>query len=149
MQPQFVGLHDAFPTVSPLLGLVIIGALMVNLLIQVALCIIVSGCLKRVPPQFRKQEPGMVWLLLIPIFSRIWNYFVYPRVADSFKAYFDSIGQTDVGDCGNRWAVVYCFSMLLGIIPHLHMVLVVALASLIVMLVKFNELKNMIPVTQP
>jgi len=145
MQPQFVGLHDALPKISPLLGLVIIGALMVNVVIQVVLCLFLSVCLKRVPPQFRKQEPGMVWLLLIPIFCRVWNFFVYPRVAGSFKAYFDSIGKTDVGDCGERHAVGFCFCGFLGLIPYAHLFLVLGLVMLIVTLVKFNKLKNLMP----
>jgi hypothetical protein len=38
-----------------------------------------------VSPENRKASPGLVWLLLIPFFSWIWNFFVVTWIADSFR----------------------------------------------------------------
>ena len=149
MPPQ---IHDPHAGVALLavIGLVILGMLIVGLVIQVVVCIIVTGCLERVPRQFRKQEPGMCWLLLIPLFRLIWNFFVHLKVAESYQAYFNSIGRTDVGDCGRGLALAYCICAACTVVPYMGALTGLAsLVLLIIMLVKFNELKNMIPVTQP
>lgn len=86
------------------------GAMMVGLLVGLAIsaviCWLVFDCYKRVPAQFRKQEPGMVWLLMIPLFNLFWNFIVLPRLSESLKAYFDSVGKTDVGDCGRQIGLI-------------------------------------------
>jgi hypothetical protein len=108
---------------------------------HVLICYLLWNDYKRIPAQYRKLEPGLVWLLLIPVplFQLIWNFFVYLRLSDSFKAYFDSTGRQDVGDCGRNLALWYC---ILVIIPCLN---IVALILLILYLVKANDLKNRIP----
>jgi len=106
--------------------------------IWVAICLFLSKCLQAVPPEFRKQEPGKVWLLFIPLFNLIWIFFVFPKIAESFKAYFDSAGRTDVGDCGRGLALAYCISIFIPCVNILSLIL------LIVVLVKFNGLKNQI-----
>ena len=42
-----------------------------------------SGALKKCSPQSRTMEPGMVWLLLIPLVSMIWQFFVVNALAKS------------------------------------------------------------------
>jgi len=144
MQPQF---HDpqAGTAIFAMFGLIFLGMLIVGLVIQAVVCIVVSDCLKRVPPQFRKQDPGMCWLLMIPLFRLIWNFFVHLKVAESYQAYFNSIGRTDAGDCGKGLALAYCICAACSFIP---LVGLASLVLLIIMLVKFNELKNRIPATQ-
>jgi hypothetical protein len=147
MQPHINDPHTG-AAILAVIGLVLLGILIVGLVIQVVVCIIVTGCLKRVPPPFRKQEPGMVWLLLIPLFRFIWNFFVHLKVAESYQAYFNSIGKTDVGDCGKGLALAYCICAACTLIPYLGaMTGLASLVLLIIMLVKFNELKNLIPAT--
>ena len=40
------------------------------------------------------MEPAMVFLLLIPCFGLVWNFFLYPRLSRSFQKYFQSVGDT-------------------------------------------------------
>ena len=47
-----------------------------------------------------KDAGRRVRLLLVPIFNVVRKVFVYLRLAESFSSYFESIGKTDVGDCG-------------------------------------------------
>ena len=98
----------------------------------------------------RVTEPcHMVWLLLIPCFNFVWNFFVFLKLSDSFKSYFDSQGVTDVGDCNRTLALAYCIATVLCIVPCLNYIAgPTSLVLLIITLVKYNDLKNRIPEVQ-
>ncbi len=68
-----------------------------------------------------------------------WNFFVYPRLSDSYKEYFDSVGRHDIGDCGRNLAFWYCVCY---IIPCVN---IISLVLLVIYLLKANDLKNQIP----
>ncbi|MEZ6188655.1 MAG: hypothetical protein R3F62_27080 [Planctomycetota bacterium] len=122
--------------------------LLVMFAIQVFICWYTSSCLQRIPERYREQSPGMVWLLLIPCFNLIWNFFVYPKVAASFQNYFndqESV-QGDIGDCGASLAQYYCIAFICQIVPLVNYLAGPAsLVLLILTLVKFSSLKAMIP----
>lgn len=100
-------------------------------------CFSLMNCLQRIPAPFRKMEPGMVWLMLVPCFNIVWAFFVYPRVANSFKAYFDHVHDDSVGDCGAGLGLATAIC---------HIVCgPVGLILLIVYVIKANGLKNKIP----
>ena len=102
----------------------------------------------RVPPGFRKLEPGLVWLLLIPCFNLVWNFFVFPRVSESFKAYFDSVGDASVGNCGRDLGLGYAACTAASLIPFVGCLTGIAsLVLFILYLIKANKLKNRIPIT--
>jgi hypothetical protein len=106
------------------IALAIVAAIaLVGLLVAVLICLFLSSCLTRLPEEHRRVNPGLVWLLLIPCFPVVWNFFVYPKVAESFQSYFDAQGRTDVGDCSRGLATLYCIltvvSTVLGIIPFI------------------------------
>jgi len=128
--------------------------------IQILICYLLYSCYKRVPERHRKLSPGLVWLLLIPLFSAVWNFFVYPSLSDSFKSYFNSAGRTDVGDCGRGIGMTLCICLaiatglsVLARVPVLGVVVpilscplgLLSLVLLIVYLVKAIGLKNQIP----
>lgn len=131
-------------------------SLVVSLGICAAICWFLSSCLQKVPVEHQKQKPALVWLLMIPCFNIVWNFFVFPKVAESFKAYFDSIGRTDVGDCGLSMAKLLCIlaavlvpATILVAIPIVGALIVCALeiavlVIFIITLVKFNGLKGQI-----
>ena len=88
---------------------------LIALAIGILICWFLMTCFQRIPPQHRKQQPALVWLLLIPCFNLVWNFFVYPKLAESFKAHFDAAGPTDVGDCGQPLAMWYCILSVAGV----------------------------------
>jgi hypothetical protein len=115
---------------------------------------------RRVPQAFRLMEPGLVWLLMVPCFSVIWNFWVFPKLADSMKAYFDSAGRPDVGDCGRQTGMIYCFLSVAPLVLCLPSCIPIigglfsclsglcSLASLVLLilyLVKVTGLKKQIP----
>ena len=61
------------------------------------LCVIAVGIawiaylytvLNKCSPQSRKMQPGLVWLLLIPLFNVIWNFIVVNALADTLANEF-------------------------------------------------------------
>jgi RNA polymerase subunit RPABC4/transcription elongation factor Spt4 len=89
----------------------------------------------------------MVWLLLIPFFSIIWTFFVYPQIAKSYRAYFTARGRRDVCDCGEGLALAYCIcaasGLVLWMVPFIAGAGSVATFVLwILVLVKFSSLKG-------
>lgn len=125
--------------------LVILG---VALCVHIVVCFFLYKFYKRVPQQFRKMEPGMVWLLLIPCFNLVWNFFVYIRLSESLKGYFDSAGNQTVGDCGKGLGLAFSICEAATIIPCLGMLTGVASLVLVILyLVKANELSGQIPQT--
>lgn len=131
-------------------GLILVAGMifLVMLGITIAVCFFLSSCFKRIPPPYRQQEPGMVWLLLIPCFDIVWCFFVYPKLADSFASYFHAQGRTDVGDCGRGIALAYCICKACTVIPYIGLLPgLAALVLWIIFLVKASELKRQIPET--
>jgi hypothetical protein len=127
-----------------ILAIVCIGILFA-LAVNILICFLLQECFRRIPPQFRKQQPGMVWLLLIPCFSIVWNFFVFPPLSKSFKSYFDSINRTDVGDCQEGIGLAYSICHAASIVPYLGCLTGVAsLVLLIIYLINTNGLKNQI-----
>jgi len=69
----------------------------------------------------QKMAPGLVWLLLIPVFHLVWQFFVVTNVSDSIKSWAAENGQ-NVGDAGYSIGLAACICScccLLGVIPCL------------------------------
>ncbi|HEY2468004.1 MAG TPA: hypothetical protein VGI45_09180 [Terracidiphilus sp.] len=56
--------------------------------VGIAYIAFISGVLKKCSPQSRTMQPGMVWLLLIPLFNVVWNFLVVNAIADSLSNEF-------------------------------------------------------------
>ena len=126
-------------------------AALFGLAIAVLLLYLVYSCFARIPARHRQMEPWQVWLLLIPVFNIIWNFFVYPKLATSYQSYFAEQGRTDVGDCGEKIGLAYAICAAVGTVggwvPCVGPILgLAALVLWIVVLVKALTLKGQIPV---
>lgn len=88
-----------------------IGILCCSLLVYfgilAVICWLVSDAVRRVPQEHRLMSPGMVWLLLIPLFNIVWAFFVFQKVPESIDRSLRARGITDAGDCGKRWGLVF------------------------------------------
>ncbi len=125
------------------IAVIAIVALFIGLAINAVVCWLVSSSLARIPAEHRKMEPGQVWLLMIPCWSIVWNFFVFQRVPESFQSYFASIGRQDVGDCGKQIGLWYAICGACSFVPLLNYLAGPAgLVLLILNLVKFNQLKS-------
>ena len=75
--------------------------------------------LNRCAPENRAMAPGMVWLLLIPLFNLVWHFFVVSNVAKSLGAEFQKRGLPEEPDPGKKLGLIMCILACCGIIPFL------------------------------
>ncbi|MBI1842347.1 MAG: hypothetical protein HYR88_16040 [Verrucomicrobia bacterium] len=125
------------------LVLVGFGFFVAYMVIKGAICFFVINALKRVPPEHRRIEPAMVWLLMIPCFSWIWNFIVFQKTPDSFKSFFSARGRGDHGDCGKGLGLAFAIVELVWSVPIPLVGAAAWLAGwvlLIISLVKYHEL---------
>jgi hypothetical protein len=124
---------------------IMVIALVVGIAIAVALIYLVYNAQRALPVEHQKIPAGQVWLLLIPLFNLVWNFFVYPRVSASYQSYFESRGRTDVGDAGRGLGLGYAICCACSIIPVVGgFVGLAALVLWILFLVKIYGLKKQI-----
>jgi hypothetical protein len=127
--------------------LVVIVLIVGTLLVFAAIpAVLAYQVLNRIPPQYRKQQPGLAFLLLIPLFSLVWNFFVHPKVAESIKAYYDAQGTHTNGDCGGSLALWLCICCVCSLVPFVGMFAGIGgLVLMILFYVKAFELTGRIP----
>jgi hypothetical protein len=95
--------------------LILIGIAVVPLVFY---CLSMSKALTQVGPENRNMEPGMVWLLFIPVFHLVWHFFVVKNVSNGVKAWAAAHGR-EVGDGGWSIGLTACILACCCIIPVL------------------------------
>lgn len=134
-------------TAAAIFAFVLVVALVI-LAINVIVCAVLHGCFKRIPAEHRRLEGGLVWLLLIPCFNIVWNFFVFPRLAQSYQSYFRAVGRNEFGDCGAGIGWAYAGCMLGACLPVPLLPFGIGLAALVLLvlfLVKAVQLKGQLP----
>ncbi len=81
----------------------------------------------------RAMQPGMVWLMLIPLFGLVWHFFVVLNLAQSLGAEFKKRNMTEEPAPGKTLGLVLCILPLCSIIPIVNMV--TGLATLVVWII--------------
>lgn len=132
-------------------GIVIVVVLVVLVIwaaIYVTVCLITTKALKAIPEQYQQLSPGLVWLWAIPIIDLVGYFFIGLKVPASFKAYFDSQGRNDLGDCGKGIGMGLAICSVCRIVPIVNSIAGLAMLVLIIIyLIKINGLKNQILVS--
>ena len=67
----------------------------------------------------REMEPGMVWLMFIPLFNIVWHFFVVMNMAKSLGCEFQKRGTAEDPKPGQTIGMVMCILACCGIIPIL------------------------------
>ena len=125
---------------------ILLVAIVIGFAIAIAFCYVLYMLQSRVPEEHRKISTGQIWLLLIPLFNLFWNFIVYQRIPESYKSYFDSIGDTSVGDCGKSIGLWFSICAACSIVPCVNYIAgPAALVLLIIYLVKMFGLRSKIP----
>jgi hypothetical protein len=70
--------------------------------------------LSRVSPRNRLMEPGMVWLMLIPCFNIVWQFFIVTRVPGSLRNEFRDHNLDDGSDYGKGIGLAYAVLNIVG-----------------------------------
>ena len=123
--------------------LVVLVALAIGLAAAVVACLVLSSALKALPEEHRQVESWQLWLLTIPCFNLVWNFFVFPKVSRSYESYFRSMGRTDVGGASQvGWC--YCICSAASLVPSNQIAGLAGLVLLIIYLVKINGYRKQI-----
>ncbi|MFN7959484.1 MAG: hypothetical protein U0P46_14310 [Holophagaceae bacterium] len=94
--------------------------LVVGLAVGIFYILTMQKALNLAGPRHRKMEPGMVWLMLIPLFNLVWHFFVVKNVSESIKSWAAE-QQQEVGDGGYTIGLVACIANCCSIIPVVNM----------------------------
>jgi len=75
--------------------------------------------LKRCSPEVRAMQPGMVWLMFIPLFNLVWHFFIVLNMSKSLEAEYHKRGMAIDSEPGKTLGLVMCILACCGIIPLL------------------------------
>ena len=95
---------------------------------------LLAGVLRKCSPSSRTMQPGLVWLLLIPLFNLVWNFIVVLAIADSLGNEF-RLRNIPVEDPkpGKSIGIAMAVCQACGIIPLVN--ILAGLASLVLWIV--------------
>lgn len=141
-------IHFSYFATYPLIAILLLVFLFLTArtALAVVVCYILSSALKRIPIHHRKQDPRMVWLLLVPLFPFVWNYFVFLPLARSFEDYFKSTGREEIPDSGWGMSLALCICADAILVAPLGLVAIIStLILMILVLVRVHHLTSMLP----
>lgn len=140
-------------------GLVEVIGVMVGLMVMLIIVLIptifylisLQKVLGRCRPENRTLEPGMVWLLLIPLFNIVWQFLVVNHISNSLKKEFEARGeQPDEAEPGKGIGLAMCITNVVSIVPYLGTVVGIASFVLwIIYWVKIAGYSNRIAAPEP
>ena len=84
----------------------------IMLVTTVFYCLSLQKALNRCSPECRAMNPGMVWLLLIPLFNIVWQFIVVLNMAKSLAAEFRKRGMAEDPNPGQTLGLVMCIANL-------------------------------------
>ncbi len=76
-------------------------------------CLTLQKALNRCSPECRAMNPGMVWLMFIPLFNLVWQFLVVLNMAKSLGAEFQKRGITEDPNPGQTLGIVMCVANLI------------------------------------
>ena len=112
--------HNSAALVGILIGMLIVFAIM--LIPAIFYLLTLQKALDRCSPENRAMAPGLVWLMLIPLFNIIWGFFVVINIAKSLGAEFQKRGMTEEPEPGKTLGLIMCILACCGWIPFLGIV---------------------------
>jgi len=76
-------------------------------------CLTLQKTLNRCSPECRAMNPGMVWLMFIPLFNIVWQFIVVLNMAKSLAAEFQKRGMAEDPNPGQTLGLVMCIGNLI------------------------------------
>ncbi len=122
---------------------IIFIVLAIFIVVQVFYLITASNTLKAVRPEYRKVDPGQVWLGMIPLFHLIWPFIINPKIVASIQADMEARGHGEAGDYGKQLGMIYPGLRFGGYIPVIGSLFTLGyLVVFIIWWVKLNGYKQ-------
>lgn len=136
---------------AELIGAVIGGliGLLAGIVIEVFFILTLRKALLRCSIENRSMSPNLVWLLLVPIFHFIWNFFVVINLANSLHSEFRKRGISTEPFPGKSIGLAYSILSTMQIIPLIGLFIAIpALICFIVYWIKISEYSNKLSIEQ-
>ena len=99
-----------------LILLIVIAVILAVLGVFIWMIFLVYRAGVAVPAEHQRMDPGLVWLMVIPVFQTIWAFFVASRICGGLSAAFEARGldrETAVDSRGwptpSPWCFSWCF----------------------------------------
>jgi len=130
--------------------LIVLVVLGICLIPTIFYLITLQNTLNQVKPENQKMQPGLVWLILIPLFGIVWQFIVVNNIADSLKAEFQQ-RNINVGEDrpGSGIGMAYCILMVCSIIPFVGFLTSIAgFICWIMYWVKISDFKSKLQTAQ-
>ena len=110
---------DAAAETAKAIGTLVGGLIALAILIIPAIfyLLMLQKTLNRCSPESRAMQPGMVWLLFIPLFNMVWHFFVVINMDKSLTTEFQKRGIPDNPASAKTLGLVMCGLFCGGIIP--------------------------------
>ena len=108
------GAGEELPVAAIVAGLVILVAIIVA---HVFYLLTLQKALNRCSPELRTMQPGMVWLMFIPLFNLVWHFFIVLNVAKSLGSEFRKRGIPEDPASSKALGLATCILQCCGIIP--------------------------------
>lgn len=119
--------------------------LAVFVVIGIFYCLSLSRALQKCHPQYRTMQPGLVWLLFIPLFSIIWHFFVVLALSNSLGNEFRARNILAPPEPGKSIGIAMCICGACSIIPILGMIAGAgSLVLWIIYWIRINEFSHML-----
>lgn len=96
---------------------VFIFVILIAIAIGVLYLLTLQNTLKQVETANRQVAPGNVWLMLIPLFSLVYAFILYPQLCDSVKAEYRYRGLNSNDDFGRGLGITMPILSLCSLIP--------------------------------
>jgi hypothetical protein len=100
-------------------AMVVVGLFLaaISLAVMIFFILTLQKALNRCSPENRAMQPGMVWLMLIPLFNIVWIFFVVINMAKSLGAEFTKRGIAADPEPGKTLGLAYAILAICGVIP--------------------------------
>lgn len=152
MPTDFNGIEQMTPDAATLFAGIlafICIILTVVFVINVIVCFLMYKPLSKLPESFRPFNPGLVFLMLVPIANFVMPFLISISFTDGFKNYFGSIGDQSNGDCGKTIGLVWAIAAVCSMIPIVNYLAgPVALVCMIIFIVKLWSMGNKVSSTK-
>ena len=103
--------------------------------------VIMNKAIDQVSHDFRRMEPGSVWLMLLPVFGFVWNFLVINAVAEGITKEFHSRNMMPREDKpGYAFGLSGCILLCCCIVPYAGPALgIVGLVIMVIHAMKISE----------
>jgi hypothetical protein len=91
----------------------------VGLVVKIFYILTLQKAFGRCAPQNQAMAPGLTWLLLIPLFSLVWHFFVVLNLAKSLGQEFRARGMTEDPEPGKTIGLAMCICAPCSAIPYI------------------------------